>query len=142
MRELRVRRSPIARGLRSSLDGVNCGSSSYCCICIDVLVTFACDGPRSLYLWTNSADLSQCRVFACPVCMDSECCMYACGIRRRATSPYKAIQPRFPAGRRRGAGGGLRPFIYVKALRKFGLKFRLQVCFLDLRPNPALMQLY
>ena len=27
---------------------------------------------------------------------------------------YKAIQPRFPAGRLRGAGGGLRPFIYVK----------------------------
>ena len=61
---------------------------------------------------------------------------------RRAMSPYKAIQPRLCAGRRRGTGGGLRPFIYVKALQKFGLKFRLQVCFQDLRPNPVPIQLY
>ena len=47
-------------------------------------------GLRSLYLWTNSADLSKCKVFACLVCMDSECRVYACGIRRRAMSPYKA----------------------------------------------------
>ena len=38
-------------------------------------------------------------------------------------NPYKAIQPRLWAGRRRGAGGGLRPLLYVKGVQKFLLGF-------------------
>ena len=34
-------------------------------------------------------------------------------------SPYKAIQPRLCVGRRRGTGGGLRPYLYVKEIQKF-----------------------
>ena len=49
----------------------------------------------------------------------------------RATSPYKAIQLRLCAERRRGYGGGLRPCLYVKALRKFGLTFSPQIQFLN-----------
>tara|TARA_Y100001954_G_scaffold224277_1_gene263492 strand:+ start:508 stop:1065 length:558 start_codon:yes stop_codon:yes gene_type:complete len=51
--------------------------------------------------------------------MDSECRVYTCGIARWARSPYKAIQPCLCNGRRRGAGGGFLPCLYVKEVQKF-----------------------
>ena len=39
-------------------------------------------------------------------------------------SPYKAIQPRLCAGRRRGTGGDGRPCLYVVRVQKFLLGFK------------------
>ena len=39
-------------------------------------------------------------------------------------SPYEAIQARLCAWRRRGAGGGLRPCLYVKGVQKFLSDFK------------------
>ena len=61
---------------------------------------------------------------------------------RRAMSPYKATQPRLCAGRRRGAGGGLRPCLYVIGLQKFLSRFELQLYFLDSAPSAELVELY
>ena len=48
--------------------------------------------------------------------------------------PYKAIQPRLCAGRRRGTGGGLRPCLYVKGFRNSSQKLLVSKklkCFWD-----------